>query len=174
MPALCRGATHARSPDAILELMDDPQQRAQLARRRKSDRAAVRHHRVRQENGTALRAADERLARRSVVSRRARSGAPAPAAKTLSRIAVVTSTPWFVEGGHLVMARSLVQALREEGHEAELVLTPQNRFGRQGAAYLAAWLTDVGSGAQQSADRSGHLAAVSGDTPSATRITSSG
>lgn len=41
------------------------------------------------------------------------------------------------------MARSLVQALREEGHEAELVLTPQNRFGRQGAAYLAAWLTDV-------------------------------
>ena len=62
----------------------------------------------------------------------------------MSRIAVVTSTPWFVEGGHLVMARSLVQALRDEGHEAELVLTPQNRFGRQGAAYLAAWLTDVG------------------------------
>ena len=61
----------------------------------------------------------------------------------MSVIAVVTSTPWFVEGGHLVMARSLVQALREEGHEAELVLTPQNRFGRQGAAYLAAWLTDV-------------------------------
>ena len=50
----------------------------------------------------------------------------------------------FVEGGHLVMARALVQALREEGHDAELVLTPQNRFGRQGAAYLAAWLTDVG------------------------------
>ena len=30
------------------------------------------------------------------------------------------------------------------GHDAELVLTPQNRFGRQGGAYLAAWLTDVG------------------------------
>jgi glycosyltransferase involved in cell wall biosynthesis len=44
------------------------------------------------------------------------------------------------------MARALVQALREEGHEAELVITPQNRFGRQGAAYLAAWLTDVGMG----------------------------
>lgn len=64
----------------------------------------------------------------------------------MKRIAVVTSTPLFVEGGHLVMARSLVQALRESGHEAELVLTPQNRFGRQGAAYLAAWLTDVGMG----------------------------
>jgi glycosyltransferase involved in cell wall biosynthesis len=63
----------------------------------------------------------------------------------MRRIAVVTSTPFFVEGGHLVMARALVQALRESGHEAELVLTPQNRFGRQGAAYLAAWLTDVGA-----------------------------
>jgi glycosyltransferase involved in cell wall biosynthesis len=62
----------------------------------------------------------------------------------MKRVAVVTSTPLFVEGGHLVMARALVQALRESGHEAELVLTPQNRFGRQGAAYLAAWLTDVG------------------------------
>jgi glycosyltransferase involved in cell wall biosynthesis len=62
----------------------------------------------------------------------------------MKRVAVVTSTPWFVEGGHLVIARALVQALREEGHEAELILTPQNRFGRQGAAYLANWLTDVG------------------------------
>lgn len=62
------------------------------------------------------------------------------------RVAVVTSTPLFVEGGHLVMARAVVQAMRDEGHEAELVLTPQNRFGRQGAAYLAAWLTDVGIG----------------------------
>lgn len=64
----------------------------------------------------------------------------------MKRVAVVTSTPFFVEGGHLVMARALVQAFRESGHEAELVLTPQNRFGRQGAAYLAAWLTDVGMG----------------------------
>jgi len=62
----------------------------------------------------------------------------------MKRVAVITSTPLFVEGGHLVMARALVQALRDEGHEAELVLTPQNRFGRQGAAYLTAWLTDVG------------------------------
>lgn len=64
----------------------------------------------------------------------------------MSRIAVLTSSPLFVEGGHLVMARALVQALREAGHESEIVLTPQNRFGRQGAAYLAAWLTDVGVG----------------------------
>jgi glycosyltransferase involved in cell wall biosynthesis len=62
----------------------------------------------------------------------------------MKRVAVVTSSPLFVEGGHLVMARALVQALRDCGHEAQLVLTPQNRFGRQGAAYLAAWLTDVG------------------------------
>jgi glycosyltransferase involved in cell wall biosynthesis len=62
------------------------------------------------------------------------------------RVAVVTSTPLFVEGGHLVIARALVQALRDEGHQAELIQTPQNRFGRQGAAYLATWLTDVGIG----------------------------
>lgn len=62
----------------------------------------------------------------------------------MSTIAVVTSSPPFVEGGHLVIARSLVQALRQEGHEADLVLTPSNRFTRQGSAYLANWLTDVG------------------------------
>jgi glycosyltransferase involved in cell wall biosynthesis len=62
----------------------------------------------------------------------------------VSRIAVVTSSPPFAEGGHLVIARSLIEALREAGHEADLVTTPQNRFGRQGAAYVANWLTDVG------------------------------
>jgi len=63
----------------------------------------------------------------------------------MSRIAVVTSSPPMVEGGHMVIARSLVRALRESGHEAEIVVTPQNRFGRQASAYLATWLTDVGS-----------------------------
>ncbi len=62
----------------------------------------------------------------------------------MSRIAVVTSGQPFGGGGHLVIAEGLVRALREAGHEADLVLTPQNRFGRQGAAYAAAWLTDVG------------------------------
>jgi glycosyltransferase involved in cell wall biosynthesis len=59
------------------------------------------------------------------------------------RIIVATASPPFAEGGHLVMARELVRALEECGHEAALVVTPQNRFGRQGSAYLAAWCTDV-------------------------------
>jgi glycosyltransferase involved in cell wall biosynthesis len=63
----------------------------------------------------------------------------------MSRIAVVTSSPPMVEGGHMVIARSLVEALREAGHAAEIVVTPQNRFGRQASAYVATWLTDVGS-----------------------------
>jgi len=62
----------------------------------------------------------------------------------MARIVVVTSTPPLTEGGHLVIARSLVRALEEAGHEAGIVLTPQNRFGRQGPAYLANWFTDVG------------------------------
>src|SRR5215210_235066 len=51
----------------------------------------------------------------------------------------------MVEGGHMVIARSLVQALREAGHSSDIIVTPQNRFGRQASAYLATWLTDVGS-----------------------------
>ncbi len=62
----------------------------------------------------------------------------------VSTIAVITSSPLLVEGGHLIIARSLVAALSAQGHEADLVVTPQNRFGRQAAAYLATWLTDVG------------------------------
>lgn len=50
----------------------------------------------------------------------------------------------MVEGGHMVIARSLVQALRESGHEADIIVTPQNRFGRQASAYVATWFTDVG------------------------------
>lgn len=62
----------------------------------------------------------------------------------MARIAVVTSHPPFASGGHLVIAEALVEALSEFGHEATIVQTPQNRFGRQGAAYLSTWLTDVG------------------------------
>lgn len=62
----------------------------------------------------------------------------------VKRILVVTSSPPLVDGGHLVIARELVRACRAAGHQADLVVTPQNRFGRQGAAYAAAWLTDVG------------------------------
>ena len=59
-------------------------------------------------------------------------------------VTIVTSAPPLVEGGHLVLARSLERALREAGHHAGIVTTPSNRFGRQGPAYLANWLTDVG------------------------------
>jgi len=51
----------------------------------------------------------------------------------------------MVEGGHMVIARSLVQALHDGGHTADIIVTPQNRFGRQASAYLATWFTDVGS-----------------------------
>ena len=60
------------------------------------------------------------------------------------KVAVVIASPPLAEGGHLVLARSLVGALRDAGHEAGLVVTPQNRFGRLTSSYLAAWLTDVG------------------------------
>lgn len=61
------------------------------------------------------------------------------------RIAVVTSSPPMAEGGHMVIARELTRALREAGHEAQIIVTPQNRFGQQASAYLATWLTDVTS-----------------------------
>jgi glycosyltransferase involved in cell wall biosynthesis len=56
----------------------------------------------------------------------------------------VTSAPPLVEGGHLVIARALVTALRDAGHDAGLVTTASNRFGRQTSAYLSTWFTDVG------------------------------
>jgi glycosyltransferase involved in cell wall biosynthesis len=59
----------------------------------------------------------------------------------------------MVEGGHMVIARSLVQALRDAGHDAEVVVTPQNRFGRQASAYAATWLTDVASSGGQRIDQ---------------------
>jgi glycosyltransferase involved in cell wall biosynthesis len=61
------------------------------------------------------------------------------------RIAVVTSSPPMAEGGHMVIARELTRALQESGHEARILVTPQNRFGHQASAYLATWLTDVTS-----------------------------
>jgi glycosyltransferase involved in cell wall biosynthesis len=66
----------------------------------------------------------------------------APGRKT---IAVVTSSPPMAEGGHMVIARELTRALRDAGHDAHIVVTPQNRFGHQASAYLATWLTDLSS-----------------------------
>ena len=45
----------------------------------------------------------------------------------------------------MVIARELVRALRDAGNDAEIIVTPQNRFGRQASAYVATWLTDVGT-----------------------------
>src|SRR6185503_9919116 len=58
-------------------------------------------------------------------------------------VLIVTSAPPLVQGGHLVIAQALERALTEVGHRAAIVTTPSNRFGRQGAAYLANWMTDV-------------------------------
>ena len=66
-----------------------------------------------------------------------------PARTEPVRVAVVTSDVPFVEGGHRVIARSLAAALQQHGFQVEIIRTAQNRFGRQFAAYLANWLTDV-------------------------------
>lgn len=60
------------------------------------------------------------------------------------RVLVVTSGALFVRGGHVVIAEETCAALRRAGCEADVFVTPQNRFGRQTSAYLANWLTDVG------------------------------
>lgn len=60
------------------------------------------------------------------------------------RVTIVTSDVPFVKGGHLIIAQSTLKALREYGYEADLILTAQNRFGRQFRAYLATRLTDLG------------------------------
>ncbi|MET0215188.1 MAG: hypothetical protein ABW292_19415, partial [Vicinamibacterales bacterium] len=53
----------------------------------------------------------------------------------------------------MVIARALAQALRDAGHQADIVVTPQNRFGRQASAYIATWLTDVGQSAGHPIDQ---------------------
>jgi glycosyltransferase involved in cell wall biosynthesis len=58
-------------------------------------------------------------------------------------LAVVTSSPAGVEGGHLVIARSLVAAAREQGHNAQLIVTPDYGFGRTFATYRSNWSMDL-------------------------------
>jgi glycosyltransferase involved in cell wall biosynthesis len=60
------------------------------------------------------------------------------------RVLVVTSGALFVRGGHMTIAEETCAALRREGHVSDVLVTPQNRFGRQMSAYLSTWLTDVG------------------------------
>ena len=61
-------------------------------------------------------------------------------------IAVVTSSPPDTEGGHLVIARELRQALRDAGHDADVVITPDYGFGRQARAYVDTWRTHLSPG----------------------------
>ena len=58
-------------------------------------------------------------------------------------IAVVTSSPPGTEGGHLVIARALADALARGGHTPHLVITPDYGFGRLTSTYRASWTTDV-------------------------------
>lgn len=58
-------------------------------------------------------------------------------------IAVVTSSPPGVEGGHLVIARALVAAARNCGHDAHLIVTPDHGFGRLTSSYWKTWRSDV-------------------------------
>ena len=44
------------------------------------------------------------------------------------RIAVVTSSPPMTDGGHMVIARCLVHALRDHGHDADLIVCIGARF----------------------------------------------
>ena len=71
----------------------------------------------------------------------------------MATLAIVTSSPPSTEGGHLVIARSLVAAARESGHDAHLVVTPDCRFGRQASAYAATWRTDVDVSAGRKIDQ---------------------
>ncbi|MCD6454976.1 MAG: glycosyltransferase family 4 protein [Candidatus Aminicenantes bacterium] len=57
------------------------------------------------------------------------------------RVLVVSSDVPFVEGGHRIITRALLRALRDSGIEAESWFTTQNPFGRQIQAYISNRLT---------------------------------
>jgi glycosyltransferase involved in cell wall biosynthesis len=63
----------------------------------------------------------------------------------VARLAVVTSSPPSIEGGHLVIARALVRAAAAAGHQAALVVTPDFGFGRTASTYWANWRADLGN-----------------------------
>lgn len=70
----------------------------------------------------------------------------------MARIGVVTSAPAGVEGGHLVIARSLVGALNAHGHHAEIITTPTYPFGHQAREYFETWRTNVRTSRGQTID----------------------
>jgi glycosyltransferase involved in cell wall biosynthesis len=61
----------------------------------------------------------------------------------MAALAIATSSPPGVEGGHLVIARSLAAAARACGHDARLVITPDHGFGRLSKSYWETWKTDI-------------------------------
>lgn len=72
----------------------------------------------------------------------------------MKKICVATSTVPFTLGGNELLAETLVRQLRLAGHKAHLLYVPQNRFGMQCSAYIAALLTDVRfDGCQESVDQ---------------------
>ena len=71
----------------------------------------------------------------------------------MAQLAIVTSSPRNVEGGHLVIARALATAARECGHTAHLVLTPECQFGRLASSYADTWRTDVSRAAGHRIDQ---------------------
>jgi glycosyltransferase involved in cell wall biosynthesis len=71
----------------------------------------------------------------------------------MARLAIVTSSPPSVEGGHLVIARSLETAAREAGHDAHVLMTPECQFGRQVSSYVETWRTDVNTATGQRIDQ---------------------
>jgi glycosyltransferase involved in cell wall biosynthesis len=68
-------------------------------------------------------------------------------------LAIVTSSPPSVEGGHLVIARALERAARESGHDAHVVITPDCQFGRQAASYIETFRLDVNRAVGRSVDQ---------------------
>jgi glycosyltransferase involved in cell wall biosynthesis len=68
-------------------------------------------------------------------------------------LAVVTSSPPSVEGGHLVIARALVDAAQEAGHDAHLMVTPDYGFGHLTATYAATWKLNVSTVAGRRIDQ---------------------
>jgi glycosyltransferase involved in cell wall biosynthesis len=61
----------------------------------------------------------------------------------MALVVVATSSPPAVEGGHIVIARALVAALCDAGHDGRLVITPDYGFARQTSTYLATWRTEI-------------------------------
>ena len=80
----------------------------------------------------------ERRARVGGRGRRAGAGRPDNApTRSDGVLAIVTSIPPAVEGGHLVIARASCRRAREAGHDARLIVTPDYGFGASDAILLA-------------------------------------